>query len=44
VGPFLGAPVAMNLGFPGLFAMCAFFSLVGAAVAFLLKRAIRRSV
>lgn len=40
LGPFLGAPLAVNLGFPALFLMCAAFSLVSAAMAFLLKRKI----
>ncbi|MEW6666258.1 MAG: MFS transporter [Thermodesulfobacteriota bacterium] len=37
LGPFVGAPVTLNLGFPALFLMCAAFSLVSAALAFLLK-------
>jgi predicted MFS family arabinose efflux permease len=38
LGPFLGAPVAMNLGFPALFVLCALFSALSAAMAFLLGK------
>jgi predicted MFS family arabinose efflux permease len=36
LGPFLGAPVAANLGFPALFLVCTLFSVLSAMMAFLL--------